>query len=119
MVWDYLDIEQAQLGERLRWQLESLREVHGYEVPPFSLQSLVHNSVKHVAARRPDGAEIRVRTGLRDGQLVVSVWDDGPGFDLASVPKGTGWTRCACNSMSCTGSRRGWRSGARRAAPEW
>ena len=55
MVWDFLDIEQAQLGERLRWQLESLREVHGYEVPPFSLQSLVHNSVKHVAARRPDG----------------------------------------------------------------
>ena len=90
MVWDYLDIEQAQLGERLRWQLESLREVHGYEVPPFSLQSLVHNSVKHVAARRPDGAEIRVQTGLRDGQLVVSVWDDGPGFDLASVPKGHG-----------------------------
>jgi sensor histidine kinase YesM len=90
LVWDYLDIEQAQLGERLRWQLESLREVHGYEVPPFSLQSLVHNSVKHVAARRPDGAEIRVQTGLRAGQLVVSVWDDGPGFDLASVPKGHG-----------------------------
>jgi sensor histidine kinase YesM len=90
MVCDLLDIEQAHLGERLRWNLESVREVHGCEVPPFSLQSLVHNSVKHVAARRLEVAEIRVKIGLRDGQLVLSVWDDGPGFDLSSAPKGHG-----------------------------
>jgi sensor histidine kinase YesM len=90
MVWDFLDIERAQLGDRLRWTLQSLRDVHGCEVPPFSLQSLVHNSVKHVAARRPEGAAIRVEGGLRDGQLVLSVWDDGPGFDLSSTPRGHG-----------------------------
>jgi two-component system sensor histidine kinase AlgZ len=90
MVWDVLDLERAQLGERLRWHLDSLREVHGCEVPPFSLQNLVHNSIKHVAARRPEGAAIRVEGGIREGQLIVSVWDDGPGFDLAQAPKGHG-----------------------------
>jgi LytS/YehU family sensor histidine kinase len=89
-VWDFLEIEQAQLEDRLRWSLPLLRDLHGCEVPPFSLQSLVQNSVKHVAAARPEGAQIRVEGGVVDGRLQLSVWDDGPGFDLAQVPRGHG-----------------------------
>lgn len=107
MVWDYLDIERAQLGERLRWDLQLLRELHGCEIPPFSLQSLVHNSVKHVAARRAEGADIRLEGGLRDGQLVLSVWDDGPGFDLARAPKGHGLDTLRLQLATLYGDRAG------------
>jgi signal transduction histidine kinase len=89
-VWDFLELEHSQLGDRLRWSLPLLRDLDGCEVPPFSLQSLVQNSVKHVAARRPEGAEISVDGAIVDGRLTLSVWDDGPGFDLAQVPAGRG-----------------------------
>ncbi|MGH7331923.1 MAG: sensor histidine kinase [Candidatus Rokuibacteriota bacterium] len=107
LVWDFLDIERAQLGERLRWSLQSLRDVHACEVPPFSLQSLVHNSVKHVAARRPEGAEIRIEGGLKDGRLELSVWDDGPGFDLADVPAGHGLDTLRLQLAALYGNRAG------------
>jgi signal transduction histidine kinase len=89
-VWDYLEIEQARLEHRLRWRQDSMPELVGYEVPAFSLQSLVQNSIKHVAGVRPEGAEIRVEGHLVDGQLTLSVWDDGPGFALAEAPAGHG-----------------------------
>jgi sensor histidine kinase YesM len=90
VVWDYLEIEQAQLGHRLRWRLEVLHELWACEVPPFSLQGLVQNAIKHVAAVRPEGAEVRIGGELIDGQLALSVWDDGPGFARAAARAGHG-----------------------------
>jgi signal transduction histidine kinase len=89
-VLDLLQLEEAQLGDQLRWSLPLLRDLRGCEVPPFSLQSLVQNSVKHVAAARPEGAEINVDGEIVDDRLTLSVWDDGPGFDLAQAPAGHG-----------------------------
>jgi glucose-6-phosphate-specific signal transduction histidine kinase len=43
-----------------------------------------------VADVRPEGAEIRVEGNFVDGQLTLSVWDDGPGFALAEAPAGHG-----------------------------
>ena len=107
MVWDVLDLERALLGERLRWQLGLPRELHGCEVPPFSLQGLVSNSIEHVASRRPEGAAVRVEGEIKDGQLVLSVWDDGPGFDLAHVPKGHGLDTLRLQLATLYGDRAG------------
>ena len=82
--------------------------MYGCEVPPFALQSLVHNSVRHVAARRPEGAEIRVEGGRQgDGQLMLSVWDDGPGFDLARAPAGRGLDTLRLQLATLYGARAG------------
>lgn len=89
-VLDLLQLEEAQLGDQLRWSLPLLRDLRGCEVPPFSLQSLVQNSIKHVAATRPEGAEINVDGEIVDDRLTLSVWDDGPGFDLTQIPEGHG-----------------------------
>jgi sensor histidine kinase YesM len=86
----YLEIEQARLGERLAWKLEVPGELLEWPVPPFTLHTLVQNSVKHVAAARPKGAEIRVQAWRAGERLALSVWDDGPGLDLAAAPAGHG-----------------------------
>ena len=58
------------------------------EVPPFSLQTLVENSVKF------GGSEIRVSACQENGRLVLRVWDSGEGFphevDLANLVHGHG-----------------------------
>jgi two-component system sensor histidine kinase AlgZ len=106
-IWDLLELHQVLLGDRLRWKLDSLRDVHGCAVPPFSLQSLVHNSIKHVAAVRPEGADLRVGGGRQNGQLVLWVWDDGPGFDLASAPSGHGLDTLRLQLATLYGDRAG------------
>jgi hypothetical protein len=86
----YLAIEHARLGDRLRYEVDVAEEWAGWPVPPLALHTLVQNSVKHVAAARVDGADIRISAERRGDRLAVAVTDDGPGFDLRSAPPGHG-----------------------------
>ena len=86
----YLEIEQARLGERLRCKVDVPDDLTAWPVPPFALHTLVQNSVKHVASARARGAEIRIDARRAGDRLDLSVWDDGPGFDLATAPPGHG-----------------------------
>jgi signal transduction histidine kinase len=50
-----------------------------------ALDTALSNAEQHAA-----GAEVVVSARSEGGQLVVTVRDDGPGFDLASTPRGFG-----------------------------
>jgi two-component system, LytTR family, sensor histidine kinase AlgZ len=69
----YLAIEQLRFGRRLRvhWDIEP--GVGRARVPPLMLQPLVENAVRHGVEPSPEGAEVRVRAGVRRGQAVVEV----------------------------------------------
>src|SRR5947208_8922863 len=101
----YLEIEQARLGERLRSKLDVPDELGAWPVPPFALHTLVQNSVKHVAAARPRGAEIRIAARREGERVELSVWDDGPGIDLAAVPPGHGLDSLRARLAALFGSR--------------
>jgi len=90
LVRSYLEIEQARLDARLRSTIDIPAELEAWQVPPFSVHTLVENSVTHVAAARREGAEIRLAGRRVGGRLVLSVFDDGPGVELARVPPGHG-----------------------------
>lgn len=87
---DYLEIEQARFGPRLRFAIEMSGDVADKQIPPLAVQTLVENSVKHAVAPARHGAEIRVRA-VPDGDGVrVEVADDGQGFAAADLPAGHG-----------------------------
>jgi signal transduction histidine kinase len=90
IVTDYLEIEQARLGDRLAYALDVHPDAAGAEVPPLAVQTLVENSVKHAIAPRPAGGRIRVGAAVAGGRLRLTVWDDGPGFPPAALPAGHG-----------------------------
>ena len=87
-VRDYLALESLRLGTRLdiRWQIDpaTLQD----EIPPLSLQPLVENSIVHGVAPRPQGGRISIRSGHADEGLALSIEDDGPGCDPASLDEG-------------------------------
>ena len=90
IVSDYLEIEKARFGARLRFNLAIAPETGTTAIPPFALQTLIENSIKHVVSTRREGGEIRVMAAA-DGDLVrLEVWDDGPGFALETLPIGHG-----------------------------
>ena len=90
IVSDYLAIEQARFGDRLRFQIDVPPELGESKVPPLAIQTLVENSVKHAVARSRSGGEIRVALARDNGSLRIEVRDEGPEFALDAAPSGHG-----------------------------
>ena len=85
IVRDYLEIEATRFGQRLHYEITVPDALGPIKVPPLALQTLVENSVKHVVAQRTQPAFITINGAQNDGQLILTVSDDGPGFSLANV----------------------------------
>jgi sensor histidine kinase YesM len=90
VVEDYLEIEKTRFGGRLRFAVDVPAELADLDVPPFALQTLVENSIKHAVAPNRQGGEIAVSARLVSGSLVLEVSDDGPGFEHADIGQGHG-----------------------------
>lgn len=85
VVQDYLEIESTRFGARLRYQIDVSETLSRVKVPPLALQSLVENSVKHVATQHSQGATIWIAAREESGRVLLDVIDDGPGFSLAAI----------------------------------
>jgi two-component system, LytTR family, sensor histidine kinase AlgZ len=90
IVGDYLEIERARFGDRLRYQIDVPAGLNQSQVPPLSLQTLVENSVKYAVAPERAGGEIRITGSGDNGSLRLEVSDSGPAFQLDSAPAGHG-----------------------------
>ena len=90
IVGDYLEIERARFGDRLRYQIDIPADLNESQIPPLSLQTLVENSVKYAIAPDRVGGEIRITGAGSNGAFRVDVSDPGPAFQLESAPAGHG-----------------------------
>ncbi|MEC7455342.1 MAG: histidine kinase [Pseudomonadota bacterium] len=78
----YLRIEQARFGDRLSIHLDVSSDAEQLHVPSMILQPLVENAIKYAIAPCEEGGEIKISAGLyKDEMIVISVADNGPGFD--------------------------------------
>jgi hypothetical protein len=87
---DYLEIEKARFGERLRYSLELQPGLAALPVPPLILQPLLENSVKFAVFPRPGGGNIAIAARQDSGRLLLAVRDDGPAFTFAGIAHGHG-----------------------------
>lgn len=87
----YLDLEQVRLGSRLRVDVDVDPEALARAVPPFILQPLVENAIRHAVDASPAGGRVSVRAALvSGGELTVEVSDNGPGADDDALWSGSG-----------------------------
>ncbi|HEX4584172.1 MAG TPA: histidine kinase [Burkholderiaceae bacterium] len=84
LVRAYLSVLQHRMGERLRFQIELSDQLADASIPPLILPTLVENAVRHGLGPLPEGGTIGISAVRDGGQLVVSVVDDGVGFQAAS-----------------------------------
>jgi len=75
----YLAFEQLRYEARLRVALEIDSASFDFDIPPFSLQTLAENAVRHAISIRPEGGSIWIWCRCEDERLTVTVRDDGPG----------------------------------------
>jgi LytS/YehU family sensor histidine kinase len=90
LINDYLEIERARFGDRLRCTIDVPAALRSTAVPTLVLQTLVENSVKHAVASRFEGANIRIEAFALDDSVIVRVSDDGPGFTAVAIRPGHG-----------------------------
>lgn len=84
---DYLSIEVARFGEKLRFEKEVDAGSLDMLVPSMLLQPLVENCVKHGLSNKIEGGTIRLRARSLDGRLYLVVEDDGVGIPEPKLAK--------------------------------
>jgi len=82
----YLEIARLRFGDRLTITEQVEDAALPVMVPSLVLQPLVENAVQHAAASRGGAGRIALTASCTDGELVVRVVDDGPGFEGGAVP---------------------------------
>lgn len=80
-VESYLTIEKARFGDRLEVITEADPSVLKENVPPFILQPLVENAVKHGLLPKMEGGTIRIKARRAGDVLELTVSDDGVGLN--------------------------------------
>ena len=89
-VRDYLALESARMGDRLRATVDVDEAALRAEVPPMALQTLVENAVRHGVAPRAEGGAVAVTARAGGGAVVVSVEDTGVGASPAALASSSG-----------------------------
>jgi two-component system sensor histidine kinase AlgZ len=87
IVRDYLAIQEARFGARLRTRVELDERIGDTPVPPLVLQPLVENAILHGLHAR-DGGVVAVVARREGDRVLIEVSDDGPGPG-ASAHQGT------------------------------
>jgi len=85
IVTDYLEIEKARFGNRLVYSIDVPPNLETANVPPFSIQTIVENSVKYAVASRRAGGLIEVAARQEQERLIIEVRDNGPGFSEQEI----------------------------------
>jgi hypothetical protein len=75
-VRDYLQIEAARFGDRLRYTLPEIED--DFDIPGMVLQPLVENAVRHGIAKLIDGGEVRVTVKPNLINHVITVENTAP-----------------------------------------
>lgn len=86
----YLEIEKARFDERLRYKIEADEKLTNVKLPPLALQTLVENSIKHVASKTSGVTEIEVSVSENGRGVIIEVRDNGAGFSLNEIKENHG-----------------------------
>jgi signal transduction histidine kinase len=86
----YLDIERMRFADRLEVRMQIAPETLDARLPYLILQPLVENAIRHGIAPRSAPGRIEVSAERKDGMLVLTVKDDGPGIAETNPKKGVG-----------------------------
>jgi sensor histidine kinase YesM len=76
-VKDYLELEKLRLEERLLVHIKVQENICSMQIPPFSIQCLVENAVKHGIDKIKNGGCINVRVCMNNGFINISVENPG------------------------------------------
>lgn len=97
-VKDYLALEKRRFGDRLSIVYD-IREKN-FSLPALTLQPIVENAVRHGVTKRKQGGTITIKAEKREEGYVVTVTDNGVGFDSKHPMMDDGRTHIGIENVS-------------------
>jgi signal transduction histidine kinase len=89
---EYLTIESARFGDKLRCQCDLPGDLGDCLVPSLLLQPIVENAIKYAIAPATGVAHLWLGGRTENGRLILYVEDDGPGLPPDHLRRcGVGW----------------------------
>lgn len=77
---NYCDIELLRFGDKLNIVYDV--PVTAFSIPALSVQPIVENAIKHGVTKKLEGGTVTVTTAEDDSFYIITVVDDGVGFDV-------------------------------------
>ncbi len=77
IVKDYLSLESIRFEERLHTEYEIASGSNDFWVPPFMIQTLVENGIKHGISKLTEGGTIILKTVIIDDELKIQISNSG------------------------------------------
>ncbi len=87
---DYLKMEQLRFGFQYTIRADDTLEIHNVEIPSMLLQPFAENAVKHGIAHLKGNGLVKIEFKKSANDLVLSVSDNGSGFDANDSYSGMG-----------------------------
>ena len=84
----YCDIELLRFSDKLKIEYDIQEKK--FCVPTLSIQPIVENAIKHGVTKKPEGGTVRISTASDDKDYIVTVKDDGVGFDPSTIEEDDG-----------------------------
>ena len=77
----YVNLEKLRFGDRVKVEFD-IKDVH-FTIPPLIVQVFVENAIKHGITQKYDGGTVVISTREENGYHIITVKDDGAGFDTS------------------------------------
>jgi two-component system LytT family sensor kinase len=90
IVNDYLGLESIRFEERLKTEIEIQPGSNNFLVPPFMIQTLVENGIKHGISKLTQGGIIQVKTLVDKNRLKIQIRNSGHMINGAKRTKSAG-----------------------------
>ncbi|MFT6984109.1 MAG: sensor histidine kinase YesM [Crocinitomicaceae bacterium] len=84
----YLDLEKIRFEERLNVDWEIDNELENFEIPPFSMQMMVENAIKHGISNLKDGGVVKVKAYREEDVVFLEVINSGDLKDVVDLGVG-------------------------------
>lgn len=85
MTGRFMYIQRKRFGKRLLYRLRVNVEPDHYRLPPFTLQPLIENSIRHGVLVKESGGSVGIHIRESGGDLVIHVLDNGVGMEKEQV----------------------------------
>lgn len=82
---DYVMLEQIRFGDKIEFYTDI--ETDRFLIPPLILQPIIENAIKHGVSKKLTNGNIILRAREENGNIIITVEDDGVGFDMEELKK--------------------------------
>ncbi len=84
---DYLQMEQLRFGFKYELTIDPQLDQFNTDIPAMLLQPFIENAVKHGIPKMQDRGHIKVSAIIEGNDILLSVEDNGTGFDHVKTKK--------------------------------